>query len=324
MQKCPNCGTILDDSKKTCYMCGTDLTKANKSGNGFGDSLSKEIQNVVTAPEVLFSEDLNKVNSNSTNDYGSAIDNIKLDENISSLNMPSKSKPEPPIVEKKPAPQPVKKPKVKKEEPRPRKTPLPPDEKGKFLKFNNEPKQEQETPKKKINMALIVNLCGLLFFTVAIVYAYFNYFKSDGTEKIGNLSYKKPDDLELKNSDSFSKYYSYGNNCTIKVSYGKKSESEGKDFVDSYLNNIKESLEKEDNTEEQRSQITINDNKWETLTILYIKKNDAEQKIETYEKYIYSSIFKNGEYYNIIFVNVNNDSKCKSLYDEFKKTLVIK
>lgn len=323
MQKCPKCGTILDDSKKTCYMCGTDLTKTAKDGNSFGDSLSKEIQNVVTAPEVLFSEDLNKVNSNSTNGYGSAIDNIRLDENISSLNMPTKRDIEPPKVEKKPMPkpQPVK---PKKAEPKPKKIPLPPEEKGRFLGMNESKQETPNQPKKKINLALIINLLGFVFFTAAIVYAYFNYFKSDGTEKLGNLSYKKPEDLELKNSDSFSKYYSYGNNCTIKVSYGKKSETEGQDFVDSYLNNIKESLEKEENTEQQRSQITINDNKWETLTIIYIKQNDDEKKIETYEKYIYSSIFKDGEYYNIIYVNVNNDSKCKSLYDEFKKTLVIK
>lgn len=27
MKKCPKCGTILDDSKKKCYMCGADLSK---------------------------------------------------------------------------------------------------------------------------------------------------------------------------------------------------------------------------------------------------------------------------------------------------------
>ena len=29
MKKCPKCGTVLDDSKKQCYMCGTNL-EANK------------------------------------------------------------------------------------------------------------------------------------------------------------------------------------------------------------------------------------------------------------------------------------------------------
>ena len=29
MKKCPKCGTILDDSKKKCYMCGTELAKTS-------------------------------------------------------------------------------------------------------------------------------------------------------------------------------------------------------------------------------------------------------------------------------------------------------
>ena len=327
MQKCPNCGTILDDSKKTCYMCGTDLTSISKDGNSFGDSLSKEIQNVVSAPEVLFAEDLDKVNSNDTsNGFGSALDNIKLDENISSLNMPKKTQPvtpPPQKVQPKPVKEPVK-PKKQPKEKKQKNIPLPPDERGKFLKMDPEPEHNETKPKKKINIAPIINIAGFLFFIAAIVYAYFNFFRSDGTEKIGSLTYKISDELELKNSDSFNKYYNYGNNCTIKISYGKKSESEGQSFVDSYLDAQKEAFENEENTEEERSQITINDNKWETLTIIYITKDDVAQKVETFEKYVYSSIFKDGEYYNIIYVNSKNDQKCKSLYEDFKKTLTIK
>ena len=35
MKKCPKCGTILDDSKKQCYMCGTnlDLVKVDLTEN---------------------------------------------------------------------------------------------------------------------------------------------------------------------------------------------------------------------------------------------------------------------------------------------------
>ena len=41
MKKCPKCGTILDDSKKTCYMCGTNLNQASFSH--FGDTFDSQL-----------------------------------------------------------------------------------------------------------------------------------------------------------------------------------------------------------------------------------------------------------------------------------------
>lgn len=40
MKKCPKCGTVLDDSKKKCYMCGADLQRASLT---FGDSFDNNI-----------------------------------------------------------------------------------------------------------------------------------------------------------------------------------------------------------------------------------------------------------------------------------------
>ena len=46
MKKCPKCGTILDDSKKKCYMCGCDLQKNNITN--FGDVFDTQIGATVT------------------------------------------------------------------------------------------------------------------------------------------------------------------------------------------------------------------------------------------------------------------------------------
>ena len=45
MKKCPKCGTILDDSKKKCYMCGADL---QKSPVDFSASFDSQIGATVT------------------------------------------------------------------------------------------------------------------------------------------------------------------------------------------------------------------------------------------------------------------------------------
>lgn len=47
MKKCPKCGTVLDDSKKKCYMCGADLT-ASSSVSDFSSSFDNKIGSSVT------------------------------------------------------------------------------------------------------------------------------------------------------------------------------------------------------------------------------------------------------------------------------------
>ncbi len=47
MKKCPKCGTILDDSKVKCYICGTDLQRQNLTsfGNNFNESIGATVSN---------------------------------------------------------------------------------------------------------------------------------------------------------------------------------------------------------------------------------------------------------------------------------------
>ncbi len=48
MKKCPKCGTVLDDSKKKCYMCGADLQRASLT---FGDSFDSTIGATVSTSQ---------------------------------------------------------------------------------------------------------------------------------------------------------------------------------------------------------------------------------------------------------------------------------
>ena len=46
MKKCPKCGTILDDSKKKCYMCGTNLslsTSVSDFSSNFNDEIGSSV-----------------------------------------------------------------------------------------------------------------------------------------------------------------------------------------------------------------------------------------------------------------------------------------
>ena len=77
MQKCPKCGTILDDSKKQCYMCGTMLKQEDT--NSFAEALGlvnddKEIETFEPLSyandfsdnekvNLFYSDDMNKLNS---------------------------------------------------------------------------------------------------------------------------------------------------------------------------------------------------------------------------------------------------------------------
>jgi len=48
MKKCPKCGTILDDSKKKCYMCGADLT-AKTSVSDFSSNFDNNVGSNTTS-----------------------------------------------------------------------------------------------------------------------------------------------------------------------------------------------------------------------------------------------------------------------------------
>lgn len=94
MKKCPKCGTILDDSKKKCYMCGAEF---GGSSSNFGDTFDKEIGANVSSsqdalfsePEQLFPENGEEVTNNENNTFFSSTSSSKsnlFNDDINQLN----------------------------------------------------------------------------------------------------------------------------------------------------------------------------------------------------------------------------------------------
>ena len=77
MKKCPKCGTILDDSKKKCYMCGADLTVSasvsdfsSNFDNKIGSSITRGVDNVFNNGKDL-DVDSSSIIGNNKNNNGS-------------------------------------------------------------------------------------------------------------------------------------------------------------------------------------------------------------------------------------------------------------
>ena len=62
MKKCPQCGTILEETKKKCYMCGAELQKT--LFGDFGDTFDEQIGATVTnGQDNVFNNVANGANS---------------------------------------------------------------------------------------------------------------------------------------------------------------------------------------------------------------------------------------------------------------------
>lgn len=75
MKKCPKCGTVSDDSKKKCYMCGADLTKQVAIVNNVpqNEPIEKPVNNFNNAnAEVFFSSEPGDNTAMNTNFYNNS------------------------------------------------------------------------------------------------------------------------------------------------------------------------------------------------------------------------------------------------------------
>lgn len=68
MKKCPQCGTILEETKKKCYMCGAELQK--KSFVDFGDAFDEQIGATITSGQDNVFNNVTSVVSGVDNNVG--------------------------------------------------------------------------------------------------------------------------------------------------------------------------------------------------------------------------------------------------------------
>lgn len=84
MKKCPKCGTILDDSKKKCYMCGADLLRS--SITNFGDSFNEQIGATMTTSQDNVFNNVNNISAK-LDDVINNNDNVTFSNNTSSVDL---------------------------------------------------------------------------------------------------------------------------------------------------------------------------------------------------------------------------------------------
>lgn len=397
MKKCPKCGTILDDSKKKCYMCGADLQRTTVTN--FGDSFDEQIGATVTkSQDNVFnnvqniSAKVNDVISNSTsnatfsqnssssgiyNNQINGLNSLHYDErtalekiftgdarfrskdeinaneamkqneknipnmggnfnptngnlnndvnpNFSNNVMPNN------VVNNGPnfSPSEVKKEvkhkdggffnkKEKKEKPQ--------INWGNNLSGSNSDTssyKDKVSKKFNLNISFIVNTLCFLLFLVGMGYLYFHYIKPEDDKiiNLGGLNYSIDKEFLLKSDDTYSKYYTHGENCAVKVTYAPTNDVDG--FVDSYFETVKESYANNENYSNVVEDIKINDNLWHALSIIEFQDNAAATGgYSKVTKYKYVSMVYKGNFYNIVYANTDNESTCSAMYDKFINTL---
>lgn len=201
------------------------------------------------------------------------------------------------------------------------------DDEGEFIDQDKKAKEEkkvakqEEGPKEKpkVNTTLIFNICCTVVFLGMLVFVYFNFLrKPDNTHtELGGLTYEMNSEFELIHENSGSKYYTYkSDNCSVRVSFMAAND-------DSVLNNFfissKEHFANDPNYNFQNDSIKINNNTWESLTVIEMPNGSVTAPTLRYK---YSAIVYNATFYSIAFVNLNNDDKCTSMYNDFNDSLI--
>lgn len=162
---------------------------------------------------------------------------------------------------------------------------------------------------------MLMNAAIFVAVVIGIFAVYFIFFKPDEVSNFGNLTYTIDEKFVLKNEDSHSRYYTYGDNCAIQVKYGA-TDNNDIGFISNYFDSVKEQYKAEDGYLTQSETLNIGENNWSSLSILTIAPNPAEDGgTQTIVKYRYVSIIYKGNYYQVVYANNDNNNECSSMYD---------
>ena len=368
MKKCPQCGTILEATKKKCYMCGAELQKS--AIMDFGDAFDEQVGATVTTGQnnaltsvtnvmdgangsvsgnndnVTFSNAMStaqeveeKITLDmppkydnrtaiekifSTDERYKNIDEFELEKNLSNnddFNPFSKHDEHQSIgaapVTPPPPPPPAPLFELKK------------DEKKKedinwgnnlqtSVTENNVGAEAKALPKMSFNK--VMNIISVAFFVVVVIVlivVLINKNQKNQTVSFGGLEYQISKDFVLKTEENSSRYYMYGSECALKISYGATIETDT--YIDNYFDRVKNSFP--DSTT-KRSEIQINGNRWTDVSVFDFEKNPAATNgYSEVLRYQYVAIIHRGNFYDIVFANDINDGRCKSMFDQFMNSV---
>lgn len=381
MKKCPKCGTVLDDSKKKCYMCGADLLKS--SAANFGDSFNSQIGATMSGGQANVFSTGNRIESSVNGSSGQTTSSSPIANGnslfqnqmngLNSLQYDERSKLEK-IFDSGSKKKKEEKKKNKKEEvikntgtfnsnagqkqgvPTPSSgftnindfkiptqiqnvapqttiphTTLKREEKkekpdinwGDNLSnsSNNFWKFRDKVDKKNgpaVNVNLIFNFLCFILCIFGVCFVYFKFIKKEPVEEaalFGGLKYVVDENFTLKSDDNHSRYYTYGDNCALRINYGVTNDPSG--FVETYFNQVKDTYANQDGYSTSMQKLTINGNQWSELSVQGIKENAAAPNGYTFfSKYKHVAIVYKENYYDIVYANTEDDTTCSGMYDK--------
>ncbi len=177
--------------------------------------------------------------------------------------------------------------------------------------------------KFKVSPSFIFNTVCFVLFASALIFMYFK-FRNDpdktGIVELGGLSYKIDAKFNLKDNENFTKYYTHGDNCVVRISFSKTSDPVG--FMENYFDKVQEEYNTENGYITQRNELKLNGNTWAEITVAEFKDNPAATGgYGIFPKYKFVTMVYESNFYEIRYVNLDNDSTCSAMYDDLLESL---
>lgn len=177
--------------------------------------------------------------------------------------------------------------------------------------------------KTNLSPSFIFNTICFVLFASALIFMYFKFRaepSKNGTVLIGDLNYTINSKFKLKNDHRTTKLYHYGDRCTIRVSYGIPEDSI--DFIDNYFKNVQNEYTSEKGYINQMNEMKINGNEWSEITVAKLEENPASNGgYGLTAKFRFVTILYKNNYYEIRYVNSDDDNTCSAMYDELIESL---
>ena len=196
------------------------------------------------------------------------------------------------------------------------------------INWGNDLVKENEKDKflpKGIKFNMIFNIIALVISIVGVLFVYFKFIRNDDVGRVTTLNglrYSIANNFMLKDEKSNYRLYTYGEACSIGISYGATNAVST--YVDDLYENIKKDFDSQ-NYKVSKTSTKYNDNVWTEINVVVLANNvSSASGYTTQTKIQYVAIVYEGNYYTIGYQNTNNNTVCSASYDSFLKSLAFK